>query len=95
MSAYVIFNVTITENGWQERYLEPTARLVDKHGGKYIAMNAPHKLEGEREPPSVLVIIEFPSIDHATAWYSDPDYQPLIALRTSGADCEALMVAGK
>ena len=31
------------------------------------------------------MIIEFPSMAALDAWYDDPDYQPLIALRRASA----------
>jgi uncharacterized protein (DUF1330 family) len=91
----MVFEVTVTDHAWQERYLEPTAELVARHGGRYIALGNPEKMEGERAAPDVLVIIEFPSPDAAKAWHRDPDYQPLIALRRGGSVSEALLVDGK
>lgn len=32
------------------------------------------------------------SMDKARAWYSDPDYQPLIELRQRGADVDFVLV---
>lgn len=95
MTAFIVFNVTIENSSWQEKYLAPTAELVTKHGGRYIALGSPEKLEGNRKAPSALVIIEFPSVDAAKAWHADPEYQPLMALRQSGSMSEALLVAGK
>jgi uncharacterized protein (DUF1330 family) len=95
MSAYIVFEVAVTNRDWQEKYMEPTAALVAKHGGRYLALGGPEKVEGDREPPNALVILEFPSVEAAKAWHADPDYQPLIALRQSGSTSEALLVAGK
>ena len=95
MTAYVVYEVTVTDRSWQEKYLEPTAKLVAKHGGRYLALGSPEKVEGEREVPSALVILEFPSAEAARRWHADPEYQPLIALRQSGSLSEALLVAGK
>jgi uncharacterized protein (DUF1330 family) len=95
MTAFVVFDVTINENTWQEKYLAPTAELVTKHGGRYVALGSPEKLEGNRKPPSALVIIEFPSVEAAKAWHADPEYQPLMALRQGGSISEALLVVGK
>jgi len=95
MTAFVVFDVTIRNHDWQEKYLAPTADLVARHGGRYIALGSPEKLEGSRQSPSALVIIEFPSTEAAKAWHADPEYQPLIALRQSGSISEALVVAGR
>jgi uncharacterized protein (DUF1330 family) len=37
--------------------------------------------EGGHWKPERVVIIEFPNMDALNAWYSAPEYQPLIALR--------------
>ena len=42
----------------------------------------------------MVVVIEFPSIDKAKAWHSDPDYAPMIKLRQTGADAEIMVVEG-
>jgi uncharacterized protein (DUF1330 family) len=94
MTAYAVFEVTITDSSFQEKYMDPTARLVAKHGGRYIALDSPEKIEGGREPPSALVILEFPSVEAAKAWHEDPEYQPLIKLRQTGSTSEALLVNG-
>jgi uncharacterized protein (DUF1330 family) len=95
MTAYAVFEVTITDSSFQEKYMDPTAKLVAKHGGRYIALGSPEKIEGDRKPPSALVLLEFPSVEAAKAWHDDPEYQPLIELRQSGSMSEALLVDGK
>jgi len=38
------------------------------------------------------VLIEFPSAEHAHAWYNDPEHTRLKALRQSGADFSMVLV---
>jgi uncharacterized protein (DUF1330 family) len=95
MTAFVVFEVTITDSSWQDKYLEPTAKIVANHGGRYLALGTPEKIEGDRMVPSALVILEFPSVNAAKNWHADPEYQPLIELRRNGSISEALLVAGK
>ena len=94
MAAYIVYNVTITDPAWREKYMAPTQKLVAKHGGRYLAAGVPSKVEGNQKPPSALVILEFPSVDAAKAWHADAEYQPLIKLRETGSTSEALLVAG-
>lgn len=37
--------------------------------------------EGGHWKPERMVIVEFPDMQSLTAWYSSPEYQPLIQLR--------------
>ena len=70
--------------------------LVQKHGGKVLAGagGARERLEGNRALPSVLILLEFPSLAQAKAWYNDPAYAHLIHLRQTGADADIIVVEG-
>jgi uncharacterized protein (DUF1330 family) len=52
------------------------------------------RLEGEGKLPSVIVVLEFPTMAQARAWYNDPEYAPLIKLRQSGSDLDFILVEG-
>ena len=69
---------------------------MSKHGGKYLANSANHQtLEGERKEPAIRVIIQWPSKQHALDFMSDPDYLPLLKLRTDGSVSHHALVEGK
>jgi uncharacterized protein (DUF1330 family) len=95
MTAYVIAEVNITNDSWAREYGEKLRPILARYEGKFIARGKPAgKLEGGRPLPNVLVILEFPSLEKATAWYSDPEYQPLIKLRSVGSTTEITLVEG-
>ncbi len=95
MTTYIVFELQVSNMDWGAEYQDPTAKLVAKHGGKYIAATRDlKKVEGDRALPNIMVILEFPSQDAAEAFHSDPEYQPLIELRNSGATTEATIVPG-
>ena len=80
-----------------ERRVWPESRaLVRKHGGKVLAGfgNTMEHLEGDALP-SALVIIEFPSLEHAKAWYNDPEYAPMITLRQTSSVTDMLVIEGR
>ena len=80
---------------WLQEYGPKTAALVEKHGGKYLVRgSAMERLEGTGQLPSVLVVLEFPSIEHARVWYHDPEYSPLITLRQTGSELDFILVEG-
>ena len=63
-------------------------RWIAKHGGRYITKGGSHTvLEADNAvwQPGRVVIIEFPDMAALNAWYSSPEYQPLIALRRQAA----------
>ena len=95
MAAYVIGRVQVRNSDWVAEYGPKTAALVEKHGGKFrVRRGKMEKLEGRDSLPDVVVVIEFPSMDHAKAWYNDPDYGPMIKLRQTGATSELMVVEG-
>jgi uncharacterized protein (DUF1330 family) len=89
MAAYLVVQHTITDPGKFEEYRTKVGPLIAKHGGRYLTKGGSHKLlETARRPPDRVVIIEFPDMAALNAWYSSPEYQPLIALRQSAVDME-------
>jgi uncharacterized protein (DUF1330 family) len=92
--AYMAGLVKVRDPAWLDEYKPKCLALVEKHGGRYLAAApSPERLEGE-EPVDILVVLEFPSVEAAKAWYADPDYQPLIRLRQSGSDIELVVAEG-
>ena len=95
MPAYLIGRLNIHNQDWIEEYQPITQALVAKHGGRYLVAGPDfERVEGDGAPPSALVVLEFPTLDAAKAWYNDPEYKPMIELRQGGADTEAFIVQG-
>jgi uncharacterized protein (DUF1330 family) len=95
VAAYVIGRLEMRNPSWLEEYGPKTAALVEKHGGKFLIRGgAMERLEGAGTLPSVVVVLEFPSMEHARAWYNDPEYAPLITLRQTGSDLDCILVEG-
>jgi len=82
MAAYLIVEHIITDPSKFEEYRVKVGPLIAAHGGRYLTKGGSHKLpEGGHWAPQRVVIIEFPDMDALQAWYDDPEYKPLIALR--------------
>ena len=96
MPVYLLGQLRVKNWSWYKQYQEVTEALVKKHDGRYLVKSAQvDQLEGGSTPPSAVVVIEFPSVEHAQQWYQDPDYQPMIELRKmSDVDTELLLVSG-
>jgi uncharacterized protein (DUF1330 family) len=95
MAAYAIGRLEMRDPSWAQEYGPKTAALVQKYGGKYLVRGgAMERLEGAGSLPSVMVVLEFPSMAQAKAWYNDPDYAPLIKLRQTGSSLDFVLVEG-
>ena len=57
-----------------------------------VIYGATEGLEGT--PPDGTVMLEFPSMEEARAWYNDPQYQEAIPFRQKAADYEMFIVEG-
>ncbi len=63
------------------------APIIASYGGRYLTKGGPHKLlEPAHRLPDRVAIIEFPDTATLNAWYTSPEYKPLIALRLSAID---------
>jgi len=95
MPAYIIGRVQVRDPSWVEEYGRKIQPLLQKHGGRYLVRaRQMEALEGTTPLPSVMVVLEFPSLEQARAWYRDPEYAPLIKLRQGGSDAELVLVEG-
>jgi uncharacterized protein (DUF1330 family) len=93
--AYFLFdNVEVIDPAGLARYAAAAAPTVAAHGGRYLAVAAtPEAVEGDPMLNSA-VLIEFPDLASAKAWYGSPDYQPLKALRHRSARNTAVLFDG-
>jgi len=94
MAAYIVAQLDVKNTDWQKAYGPKAGALVQKHGGKVIAGAgyALERLEGKQPLPGVMFILEFPSAEQAKAWYNDPEYAQLIALRQTGAEANIVVL---
>lgn len=95
MTAYAVLELTIEDKSWLPSYVPPVEALIKKHGGRYLARAFEYEqMEGDRRP-DVIVVLEFPSMDAARAFYNDPDYGPHLKARLAGARGGFYLVPGE
>lgn len=94
MKAYIIVDVHITNPTLYEDYRKLTPASLVPYDGKFVVRGgATETLEGEWRPGRV-VILEFPSVEKAKAWWSSPGYAPAKAIRQSASDTKMILVEG-
>ena len=80
MPAYVVVQAEALNPDEYRVYQQQVPATLEPHGGRFIIRGGDqHVLEGSS--PGRLVVLEFPSIDHARAWYHSPDYQAIAPIR--------------
>ena len=94
MPAYVVFQISVHDAQTYERYKQLAPPSIARYGGRYLARGgATQALEGTWEPPR-FVILEFPSMERARAWWGSPEYAPAKALRQASAHTMMLLTEG-
>ena len=96
--AYLVAELTITDPDIYERYRQQVVLTLEAVGARFIVRGgARRQMEGvddAHHDKLRTVIVEFPSMDVALAWYASPAYTPLIALRRSATDSRLYFVEG-
>ena len=94
MSAYLVAHLDVTDPEAFQAYRETVPGVIAAHGGRYLVRGgAVEELEGDWRIPR-LVIIEFPSMAAAKAFYDSPDYQEILPLRLAAAKGTVALVEG-
>ncbi|WP_136418441.1 DUF1330 domain-containing protein [Herbaspirillum sp. ST 5-3] len=96
MKHYSVAEIDITDRNWVAAYVNDVTPLVERFGGRYLARtpNA-EKIEGQRKPPQIFLIIEWPSREAAMAFYESDQYRPYRMSRMAGASSEFALVKGE
>ena len=94
MAAYVIGEIDVTDQATYDEYRKQVPATVEKHGGRFIVRGGSvEALEGGWSPKR-LVVLQFPSMAQALAWYRSPEYAPLIPVRQKASRGKLVAVEG-
>lgn len=77
MPAYILSVIEVTNPGPNlKKYSEESARLARQHGGKYVLRGkSANVVSGNLLANKVVVMLEFPSMEHLNAFYTSDAYQ--------------------
>ena len=94
MPAFVIANITIEDPVRYEDYKRMVPATLTPYGGRFVVRGGHvETLEGTWRPGR-LVLIEFPSLDHARAWWNSPEYAAARELRQATSTGTLLILEG-
>ena len=91
--AYLIANITVHDPEGYAEYRSLAGATVAAHGGRYVVRGGTtDSLEGD--PPSRVVVLEFPSMEAARGWYSSAEYQHAARIRQGASTSQIFFVEG-
>jgi uncharacterized protein (DUF1330 family) len=91
---YAIVRVDISDEDRYADYRAGTEASLEPFGGRFIVRGgATECVEGTWDAQRT-VVIEFPSLDQARAWYHGEGYQQLAAIRREASTADFVLVEG-
>lgn len=85
MAAYLIALIDVKDPQAYRAYVARSPAVIAKYHGRFLARGGPSvSLEGEAVAGRI-VVLEFPSLEHATTFYASPEYQEAKLLREGAA----------
>jgi uncharacterized protein (DUF1330 family) len=95
MPAYVIADV---RDAWDAdalvEYRRRNTDTVAAHGGRFLVRGGEHEpLEGDWDTQRI-VVMEFPDMDAARAWWSSGEYEAIKPIRRGASTTNILLVDG-
>ena len=95
MAAYIVAIIDEHDAAGFKEYRRQALPVVAAYGGRSLLEGTRHeRLEGEWAPKRV-VVIEFPSMESAKAFYASSEYSGPKALRLRAAHTDMLLFEGR
>ena len=94
MSAYIFVSVEVHDPVRYEEYRKTVMPTLEAYGGKFLVRGGKMEVLEGNWPQRRIVIVEFPSVDKARAWWHSPEYAAPKALRQATSHTEMILVEG-
>jgi uncharacterized protein (DUF1330 family) len=95
MFAYIVVDSKIIDPEQQKLYGTKAASTVARFGGEYLARGGKLNVkETKRGTPARLVILKFPSYEHAENFYNSTEYQEALLISEKAAERTFSIVEG-
>jgi uncharacterized protein (DUF1330 family) len=94
MTAYIISDVSVRSADAFQTYRTRAAASIKRYGGRYLVRGGRiEQLEGSWAPRNI-IIIEFPDLDTARAWYRSPEYASALEVRDQALSRNLILADG-
>ena len=93
MTAYVIVQVEVTNPEQYKEYQKFSSLAMQAHAVKVLVRGGQQEVLEGNVPPRT-VVMEFPSVEKARAWYESEEYRQARAARVGAAKMNMYIVEG-
>lgn len=94
MPAYIVVEVEVLDPDRYEKYKSMVPPSLKAYGGRFLVRGGKvETLEGDWSPKR-FVVVEFPSVEQAKAWWGSTEYAEAKALRQATANTQMIVVEG-
>lgn len=94
MAAFLISDASVRDAEAFQTYRTRAAVSIAQYGGRYLVRGgAIESLEGTWKPRAIIVV-EFPSMEQARAWYCSPEYASALEVRDDALSRDLILVDG-
>jgi len=94
MPAYVFANVRVSDPAGYEQYKQMVPAIIEEFGGRYLARGGRAEvMEGDMQSGR-MIILEFPSYEHAQRWYSSAEYAAARQMRQACSQGDLIIIEG-
>ena len=92
MAAYVISEVEVRDPALADTYRALAQESIARYGGRYIIRGG--AVEGEWPARRRVIVVEFPIMERARAWYASAEYATTRRVRATALTRRLLFVEG-
>lgn len=93
-AAYLIVEVDVTDTGAYETYKAGTPGVIAQYGGAFIVRGGETEALEGAPPEGRVVVVKFPSMKQAKAFYHSPEYSELLKIRLAVSNSRGFLVEG-
>ena len=93
MAAYLVARLDVNDPEGFAAYRNAVAPIIAAHGGRYLVRGGALNVKEGSAPPR-MVIVEFPDMAAAEAFYGSEAYAPVLRQRLASAEGDVVLVGG-
>jgi len=91
---YAVAEIAVHDAEGYKSYVAAVTPLVAKFGGSYLVRGGMAIVKEGEAPAGRVVILEFPSLAAAEAFYASPEYQAILPIRLGSATSRVYYAEG-